>query len=98
MDHFVAIIESTINLMQIIGGLHLAGPEFGPRIPMTIDFLSNKLRPSPTYVLPMHCTGFQAKVALETAFGEGCVPAGVGLRVDILGDEASEKMLFAPIH
>ncbi|KDR75785.1 hypothetical protein GALMADRAFT_97658 [Galerina marginata CBS 339.88] len=83
---------------MVIGGLHLAGPEFGPRIPMTVDFLSNKLKPAPMYVLPMHCTGFQAKIALEKAFGEGCVPAGVGLKVEVLGDREHDKYLFPPAY
>jgi len=63
---------------------------------MTVDFLSNQLRPSPFYVLPMHCSGFQAKIALEKAFGDGCVPAGVGLKVEVVGDKALEERLFAP--
>jgi 7,8-dihydropterin-6-yl-methyl-4-(beta-D-ribofuranosyl)aminobenzene 5'-phosphate synthase len=44
----------------------------------------------------MHCSGFKAKVALENAFGEGCVPAGVGIKIEIKGDEASEKALLPP--
>jgi len=83
---------------MVIGGLHLAGPEFGPRIPMTVDFLSKNLKPAPMYLLPMHCTGFQAKIALEKAFGEGCVPAGVGLKVDVLGDREHDKHLFPPSY
>lgn len=78
---------------QIIGGLHLAGPELQPRIQPTIAFLAEKLRPSPTYILPMHCSGFAAKTALEEVFGEGCVPAGVGVSVDIKGTEAGEEMV-----
>lgn len=84
--------------MQVIGGLHLAGPEFAPRVPLTVDFLSKKLRPSPTYVLPMHCSGFQSKLALEAAFGEGCVPAGVGMKVDVVGDREHDKELFASVY
>jgi 7,8-dihydropterin-6-yl-methyl-4-(beta-D-ribofuranosyl)aminobenzene 5'-phosphate synthase len=34
----------------------------------------------------MHCSGFNSKVALQEAFGEGCVPAGVGLKIEIKGD------------
>ena len=63
---------------------------------MTVDFLSNKLRPAPTYILPMHCSGFNAKIALEAAFGEGCVPAGVGLKVEVVGDREHDKHLFGP--
>jgi len=84
-------------IYMIIGGLHLAGPEFGPRVPMTVDFLSRQLRPAPTFVLPMHCSGFQAKIALEDAFGEGCVPAGVGLKVEIVGDRAQDVKLSPPV-
>lgn len=83
---------------MIIGGLHLAGPEFSPRVPQTVDFLSHQLRPSPTYILPMHCSGFQSKLALEAAFGEGCVPAGVGLKVNVTGDRQREKEVMAPVY
>jgi len=85
-------------IYMIVGGLHLAGPEFGPRIPMTVDFLSKQLRPAPMYILPMHCSGFQAKIAFEAAFGEGCIPAGVGLKVEIIGDRAQDANLFPPVY
>ena len=65
---------------------------------MTVEFLSKQLRPAPTYVLPMHCSGFQAKIALEAALGEGCVPAGVGLKVEIVGDRAQDANLFPPVY
>ena len=74
-----------LALAQIVGGLHLAGPELADRIRPTVEFLSEGLIPAPTYVLPMHCSGFAAKIALEAALGEGCVPAGVGHRVIISG-------------
>jgi len=38
---------------------------------------------APTFVLPLHCTGLAAKVALANAFREGCVAAGVGMRARI---------------
>jgi len=65
---------------------------------MTVGFLSKQLRPAPMYILPMHCSGFQAKIALEAAFGEGCVPAGVGLKVEIVGDRAQDINLFPPVY
>ncbi len=83
---------------QIVGGLHLAGSDLIERIPPTVDFLANKLRPSPTYVLPMHCSGFAAKIALEEAFGEGCVPAGVGHKVIVEGSPGAEKMLHGATY
>ena len=74
----------------------MASPDLLDRIEPTVDFLSRKIRPAPTYVLPMHCTGFGAKVALEHALGEGCVPAGTGMRVEIVGDVEGEKSMFEP--
>lgn len=44
----------------------------------------------------MHCTGFEAKVALQQALGEGCVPAGVGIKVDVQGVADDERFLFPP--
>jgi 7,8-dihydropterin-6-yl-methyl-4-(beta-D-ribofuranosyl)aminobenzene 5'-phosphate synthase len=41
----------------------------------------------------MHCSGFAAKVALEGAFGEGCVPAGVGISLEITGSEEGEALV-----
>lgn len=61
-----------------------------------MDFLANQLRPAPTYVLPMHCSGFAAKIALEAALGEGCVPTGVGHKVEVDGDREAEKTMFPP--
>ena len=77
---------------QIIGDLHLAGPELIERIPPTINFLSRSLTPSPTYILPMHCSGFAVKCALQEEFGGGCVPAGVGMKID-LATTPEEKAL-----
>lgn len=83
--------------VQVIGGLHLAGPELVPRIPHTVNFLANELRPAPTYVLPMHCSGFQSKIALERALGEGCVPAGVGIKVEVRGDREVDARLLPAV-
>ncbi|PIL34019.1 hypothetical protein GSI_03727 [Ganoderma sinense ZZ0214-1] len=85
-------------IYMIVGGLHLAGSDLIERIPPTVDFLANKLRPSPTYVLPMHCSGFAAKVALEEAFGEGCVPAGVGHKVIVEGSPEAENMMHGTTY
>lgn len=83
---------------KIIGGLHLASPEFSSRIPTTVEFLSETLRPAPVYVLPMHCSGFQAKLALERALGEGCVPAGVGHKIHLKGDRGLDARLLPPTY
>ena len=82
--------------MQIVGGLHLGGPELADRIEPTVNFFANQLRPAPTYILPMHCSGFAVKIALERTFGEGCVPASTGMCVEVVGDHVAEERIFAP--
>ncbi|KAG2002554.1 hypothetical protein CC2G_004733 [Coprinopsis cinerea AmutBmut pab1-1] len=86
-------------IYMIVGGLHLASADLHPRIEPTVEFLSNSLRPSPTYILPMHCTGWKAKVALEKELGEGVVPAGVGHKVEIVGskEEGGRERLWVQI-
>ncbi|OBZ67114.1 hypothetical protein A0H81_12902 [Grifola frondosa] len=91
-----AVAKFSRPIHMIIGGLHLAGPELVERIEPTVNFLANQMRPAPTYVLPMHCSGFAAKVALESALGQGCVPAGVGIKVEVNGDGDGEQMMFPP--
>jgi len=91
-----ALAKFSRPIHMIIGGLHLAPPDTVERIEPTISFLSRRIIPAPTFVLPMHCSGFQCKVELEKALGEGCVPAGVGMRVEILGDRDFDSRLFAP--
>jgi 7,8-dihydropterin-6-yl-methyl-4-(beta-D-ribofuranosyl)aminobenzene 5'-phosphate synthase len=82
---------------MVIGGLHLGGPELHDRIAPTVDFMARRIRPSPTYVLPMHCSGFKVKSALEEEFGEGCVPAGVGMRYEVSGDKSMDERLSVSI-
>ncbi|KAI0360827.1 hypothetical protein OH77DRAFT_1418843 [Trametes cingulata] len=91
-----AVEKFSRPVYMIVGGLHLAGGDLADRIPPTVDYLANQMRPSPMYVLPMHCTGFAAKVALEDALGEGCVPAGVGHKVIVEGTPATERMIHTP--
>ncbi|KAI6032946.1 metallo-beta-lactamase protein [Pisolithus orientalis] len=97
----VNVVKDTVQrfsrpIYMIIGGLHLGSADLASRIAPTVDFLANQLRPSPTYVLPMHCSGFQCKVALDSALGEGCVPAGVGVKVEVHGDRGQEDRLSCP--
>ena len=67
---------------MVLGGFHLGSP-LEDRIAPTVRYFE-ELSPRPTYVLPMHCTGFAAKVALANALGEQVVlPAGVGHKIVI---------------
>lgn len=74
----------------------MGGPELADRIEPTVNFFARKLRPSPTYILPMHCSGFGVKVALEQALGDGCVPVGTGVHVEVDGTPDSEAAIFPP--
>ncbi|KAJ7924921.1 beta-lactamase-like protein [Mycena leptocephala] len=91
-----AIEKFSRPVHMIIGGLHLAPPDSAVRIEPTVAFLSRQIIPAPNFVLPMHCSGFQCKVELEKALGEGCVPAGVGMKVEVLGDREFDSRLFSP--
>ncbi|KAF7376235.1 hypothetical protein MSAN_00038700 [Mycena sanguinolenta] len=91
-----ALLKFSRPIHMIIGGLHLAPPDLAERIEPTISFLSRQITPAPTFILPMHCSGFQCKLELEKAFGEGCVPAGVGMKVEVVGDREFDHRLFAP--
>lgn len=50
-------ITGTDNVHAVLGGFHLTGPAFAPVIPPTIEGM---LRINPDYVVPMHCTGWDA--------------------------------------
>lgn len=60
---------------MILGGLHLAGPELAYRLDPTAAAL---LEAQPDYLVPLHCTGFNAKVKLREVLGSRLVPSGVG--------------------
>ncbi|KAF8332644.1 beta-lactamase-like protein [Cantharellus anzutake] len=75
---------------MILGGLHLAGPELAYRIEPTVEAIASY---KPDYVVPLHCTGFDAKVKLREALGDKIVPGGVGTGVFIVAvkDDESEE-------
>lgn len=65
---------------MILGGLHLAGPELSYRLEPTVKALKDF---DPDYVVPLHCTGFNAKVLLRETLGAKVVPGGVGTNIHI---------------
>ena len=68
---------------MVLGGLHLAGSELADRIAPTVEGFASEEISGPDYVVPMHCTGFDAKVALRNRLGEKVVPGGVALVVRV---------------
>ena len=75
-------------IYMIVGGLHLV-PTWQQPVTQTIDFISRRLQPRPQYVLPLHCTGLEARGKILQAMGAACIPAGVGMKVVVEG--ATEK-------
>ena len=53
------------NILAVMGGFHLSGPEMAPVIQPTIDALKEI---DPDYIIPTHCTGRQAGMMIEQAF------------------------------
>jgi 7,8-dihydropterin-6-yl-methyl-4-(beta-D-ribofuranosyl)aminobenzene 5'-phosphate synthase len=50
-------IVETDKIHAVLGGFHLTGPAFEPIIGITIDEMKKM---NPTYIAPMHCTGWNA--------------------------------------
>jgi len=55
------------KIHAVMGGFHLSGPLFEPIIERTTEEL---MRMKPDYVVPMHCTGRKAIMAMEGAMGK----------------------------
>jgi 7,8-dihydropterin-6-yl-methyl-4-(beta-D-ribofuranosyl)aminobenzene 5'-phosphate synthase len=77
---------------MVVGGLHLVPVEVQP-VRETVDFLSRRIRPQPDWILPLHCTGMAPRAQLINAFGEKCIPAGVGMKVVVNGDPEKDVTL-----
>lgn len=65
---------------MVLGGLHLGGKDMAYRIAPTVAFLADL---HPAFVLPLHCTGLAARVAMVNALGDACVAGGVGMKIDV---------------
>ena len=59
----------------VVGGFHLTGALFAPRIPATIDAL---LAIGPRYVMPGHCTGWVATHQIARALPDAFIANSVG--------------------
>lgn len=68
------------RVYAVIGGFHLTGRLFEPIIPQTVAALAAE---SPHMVVPAHCTGWKAQLALATELPEAFVPKAVGSRFEL---------------
>jgi 7,8-dihydropterin-6-yl-methyl-4-(beta-D-ribofuranosyl)aminobenzene 5'-phosphate synthase len=68
-------LTGTAQVLAVIGGFHLHGSAFAPRIPDTVAALAAI---EPRYLIPSHCTGYPAMRALADVFGDRMIPNLVG--------------------
>lgn len=77
---------------MVVGGLHLIPIETQP-VAETVEFLGKRMQPRPDWIVPLHCTGVEARGKLIDEFGKQCIPSGVGIKVTVQGDNDREKTL-----
>ncbi|WP_048068396.1 MBL fold metallo-hydrolase [Methanoregula boonei] len=70
-------ITGTEKVHAVLGGFHLTGPAFAPRIQPTVAAIKEI---NPDYVVPMHCTGWDAINQFMAAMPEKCILNTVGTR------------------
>jgi len=87
-----AMAKYSRPIYMVAGGLHLV-PVAQQPVTQTVDFLARRVQPTPKFVLPLHCTGLEPRGRIRTAMGDACVPAGVGMRVVVEGDESGDAQL-----
>lgn len=63
------------DIHAIMGGFHLSGPYFKKIVPETISALQEI---QPTYIIPVHCTGWEAQVSMAQAMPDAFVLSTVG--------------------
>jgi len=68
------------EVCAIVGGFHLGGVLFEAIIPPTVAALQEI---APSHILPAHCAGWAAQVALSAAMPEAFVTPAVGTRLEL---------------
>lgn len=68
------------EVYAVIGGFHLNGPLFEPIIAATCQALQQL---APKVIVPAHCTGWKAQVALAAAFPDAFIQNTIGTRYEL---------------
>ena len=68
------------RVYAVIGGFHLSGARFEPRIGQTCDALAAI---APEVVVPAHCTGWKATHALAARLPDAFIQSSVGTRFEL---------------
>jgi len=73
--HYARQLTGCDEVHAVVGGFHLAGDPFRPALQPTVDALTEI---SPRLLIPMHCTGVEAKDLIHRRFPGRTVVSGVG--------------------
>ena len=76
-DRYAQKLIGIAKIHAIIGGFHLGGKVLEPVIAPTV---ADIVTLAPSVLVPAHCTGFSAKVALSCALPDAFIPNSVGTR------------------
>jgi 7,8-dihydropterin-6-yl-methyl-4-(beta-D-ribofuranosyl)aminobenzene 5'-phosphate synthase len=68
------------QIYAVLGGFHLSGRVFEANIPQTVAALAAE---SPSVVVPAHCTGWAAQLALAAGLPDAFTPNSVGSRFEL---------------
>jgi 7,8-dihydropterin-6-yl-methyl-4-(beta-D-ribofuranosyl)aminobenzene 5'-phosphate synthase len=68
------------QMYAVLGGFHLSGALFESVIPAVVDALSGF---QPQWIVPAHCTGWRAQVALANRFPDSYLQNSVGTRFEL---------------
>jgi len=63
------------HIIAVLGGFHLTGPLFAPAVNPTIKAMKQI---KPDFIVPMHCTGWDATNQFFTALPQSCILNTVG--------------------
>lgn len=77
ITRYALALTGASSVYGVFGGFHLNGPLFEPLISRVCADLSAM---QPQLVVPAHCTGWRAQLAMAQTFGEAYVPDCVGTR------------------
>jgi len=79
---YVTKLTACDRLHAVVRGFHLSGSRFEPLIGPTCDAFAEL---APDFLVPAHCTGWQATHALATRFPEAFLQSSVGTRFEFEG-------------
>jgi 7,8-dihydropterin-6-yl-methyl-4-(beta-D-ribofuranosyl)aminobenzene 5'-phosphate synthase len=68
------------EVYAVIGGFHLSGKAYEPIIERTVEAIAGF---DPAVIVPAHCTGWKAQLALATRMPEAVVPNAVGATFEL---------------